>query len=91
MWEKTLAYCNGGYGEYNNFEEAQEACKKDSNCAAIYDHSCSSTEDYYLCPFGHTEKSSSWSCLYIKGAGTVIFEIIKINILQRYIFYVARS
>ena len=83
MWEKTLAYCNGGYGEYNNFEEAQEACRKDSNCAAIYDDSCDD-DGVYLCPLGYIEKESSSSCLYIKPAGTVIIRIIKMNILQLY-------
>ena len=84
MWEKTLAYCNGGYGEYNNFEEAQEACKKDSNCAAIYDAQCNYEGCFSLCPLGYTEEVSSSSCLYVYSAGTVM-----IKALCRY-FYLHR-
>ena len=30
MWEKkVLTYCEDDYGTYENFEEAQEACKKE--------------------------------------------------------------
>ena len=90
MWEKkVLTHCDDDkYGQYETLREAKQACEKDSNCAAIYDHSCSSNDDegFYLCPLGYTEKESSWSCLYIKPAGTVIIKIIKINILQRYIY-----
>ena len=83
-----MTHCDDDkYGQYETLREAKQACEKDSNCAAIYDHSCSSNDDegFYLCPLGYTEKESSWSCLYIKPAGTVIIEIIKINILQLYI------
>ena len=84
MWEKkVLTHCNeDDYGNYDNVEEAKEACRKDSNCAAIYDDSCDD-HNFFLCPLGYTEKESSSSCLYIKPAGTVIIKIIKMNILQR--------
>ena len=84
MWEKKLsASCSYDYyGQYVNVGEAQEACKKDSNCVAIYDSGCDD-HYYYLCPQGYTEKVSSSSCLYIKPPGTVIIKIIKMNILQR--------
>ena len=90
MWEKkVLTHCDDvKYGQYETLREAKQACEKDSNCAAIYDHSCSSNDDegFYLCPLGYTEKeSSAGSCLYIESAGTVIIQIIKINILQRYV------
>ena len=84
MWEKTLAYCNGGYGEYNNFEEAQEACKKDSNCAAIYHINCYGS--FHLCPQGYTEHVASRSCIYKKSAGTVTIKIMKMNIPHFYFF-----
>ena len=79
-----MSHCDASdYGFYTNVEEAKEACRKDSNCAAIYDHSC---DDHgsSLCPLGYTEEKSSSSCIYIKLAGTVIIKIIKMNILQRY-------
>ena len=79
-----MTHCDDdNYGYYQNVEEAKEACRKDFNCAAIYDYSC----DYYgvyLCPLGYIEKESSSSCLYIKPAGTVIIQMIKMNILQCY-------
>ena len=69
FWEKkVLTHCDGqDYGYYENVEEAKEACRKDSNCAAIYDGSCND-HGVYLCPLDYTEKESSSSCLYIKPA-----------------------
>ena len=85
MWEKkVLTHCRHDYYDYyKNLEEAKEACTKDSNCAAIFDDSCDNFK-FFLCPLGYTEKVSANSCLYIKSSGTVIKEIIKMNILQRY-------
>ena len=74
---------NDDYGHYESFGKAQEACKKDSNCDAIYDLGCNGNY-FYLCPQGYTEKISKSSCLNIKPAGTVIIKIIKMNILQHY-------
>ena len=83
--KNALTHCDDDrYGQYANVEEAKEACRKDSNCAAIYDDFCND-DVVFLCPLGYTEKESSvGSCLYIESAGTVIIQIIKINILQRY-------
>ena len=72
------------YNCYFNLERAKEACKRDSNCAAVYDHYCSSNHYYYLCPLGYKEEISTVSCLYIKSAGTLTIKIIKMNILQSY-------
>ena len=85
MWEKqVLTQCSPQYGlYYENFEEAKEACKKDSHCAALFDSWCDDI-GFRLCPSGYTEKASSASCLHIKPGGTVIIIIIKTNVLQRY-------
>ena len=65
--------CNGrtisGH-TYSSLRDAKDACKFDSNCAAIYDVSCDNI-DFKLCPKGFQKgSSSSKSCIYNKQ-GTI--------------------
>ena len=89
MWKKkVLTHCSdNSYGRYVYFEEAKKACEKDSNCAAIYDELCDDN-GFHLCKLGYQERESSSSCIYINPAinpaGTIMIEIIIMNILQRY-------
>ena len=72
--------CPGhNYGSYINFEDAKEACKKDSSCAAIYNSACT-YYNFSLCSLGYTTNTTNNDCIYIKP-GTVI--IIIVNFLVR--------
>ena len=81
MWGKKVStYCDYFYGGwYENFEEAKEACKKDSNCAAIYARFCN-TDFFRLCATNYTELEPSYHCIYIKLAGTVTIKLLIMNI-----------
>ena len=61
---------NYKYGQYNELEEAKQACKEDKNCTAVYDVECGDGGLFHLCPDMEDVLSStavsSVSCIHEK-------------------------
>ena len=56
------------YGEFDQLEDAKEACDEDENCSSIYDVSCGDENTFYLCPNGEDVLNESWfnDCVHDK-------------------------
>ena len=56
------------YGEFDQLEDAKEACDEDANCASIYDVSCGDENTFHLCPNGEDVLNESWfnDCVHDK-------------------------
>ena len=54
------------YGNYSSFIEAANACKKDTSCNMVMDHSCDDQGPYELCMSLNTCHSGQGTCSYKK-------------------------
>jgi len=64
--QTPLKHCyDDRYGSYPTLKTAEEACRNDFYCQAVYDNDCDGGT-FYLCPIGIPFKDSDESCVFIK-------------------------